>query len=177
MRVIGGHLKGRRFSAPKKFEGRPTTDFAREALFNVLQHQIELDGIHALDLFCGTGAICFELASRGAERVVGIEKLYHNVRHVRLLAEEMAVEQVEVHCADVFEFLTKRHHPVDLVFADPPYAVKGLNKLPDLILGSGHLKADGLLVLEHGQDHTFGSHPKCEQSRKYGGVHFSFFRP
>lgn len=177
MRVIGGDLRGRRFSAPKKFDSRPTTDFAREALFNVLQHSVDLDGIQAVDLFCGTGAITLELMSRGASRVVGIEKQFTNVRHVRKVLEEMGVEHAEVHCADVFTFLSKPQPPVDLVFADPPYDLPDLEKIPDLVLKSGHLRSTGLFIFEHGENHHFADHPNCEQSRKYGGVHFSFFRP
>lgn len=175
MRVIGGQLKGRRFQPHKKFSERPTTDFARESLFNVLQHRVDFDGLRVLDLFAGTGAIAYEFASRGAASVISVEKQFGNVRAIRKQLGLFEITTVQAVCADVFEFLKKKPAPVDLVFADPPYALQQLAEIPQIVFDSGVLTAGGELVLEHGEDHRFDGTPGFDQTRKYGGVFFSFF--
>ena len=175
MRVIGGSLKGRRYQPHKRFTERPTTDFARESLFNVLQHRVDFDGLHAVDLFAGTGAIGYELASRGAASVVSVEKQFANVRAIKKQLAEFDLDQVQVLCADVFDWLSKTTIAADLVFADPPYAHPQLAELPARVWASSLLEPGGQLVLEHGQDHRFEGIPGFDQTRKYGGVYFSFF--
>lgn len=176
MRVIGGTLKGRRFSPPKSFDGRPTTDFAREALFNVLQHYIEYDGLEVLDIFCGTGAVTFEFASRGASSILAIDKSWKHVKYVHGQAKAFELDQVKSYKANALEWMKKTDLNFDLVFADPPYNLPELPELPDMIFASGLLRPGALFVLEHGEDFKDPGHPFHLETRRYGGVHFSFYR-
>ncbi len=163
MRVISGLYKHRRFDVPHTFKARPTTDFAKENLFNVLQSYVDFseENIRALDLFAGTGSISIELASRGCSEVVSVEQDRQHYAFIRKVMETVGAEQVKVLCADVFRYLQRKPAPFDLVFADPPYALERLGELPDLILSGGILKEGGLLVLEHGKAHTFQAPPRC----------------
>lgn len=176
MRVIGGSLKGRRFSPPKNFDGRPTTDFARESLFNVLQHYVDFDGLEVLDLFCGTGAVTFEFASRGAGRVTAIDKSWKHVKFVHSQAKEFELDQVRPYKANVLAWMTKTDLNFDLVFADPPYNLPELPELPARMFDSGLLRKGALFVLEHGEDFKDPGHAFHLETRRYGGVHFSFYR-
>lgn len=178
MRVISGLYKHRRFDVPHTFKARPTTDFAKENLFNVLQSYVDFseENIRALDLFAGTGSISIELASRGCSEVVSVEQDRQHYAFIRKVMETVGAEQVKVLCADVFRYLQRKPAPFDLVFADPPYALERLGELPDLILSGSILKEGGLLVLEHGKAHTFQDHPRFLEQRAYGSVQFSFFR-
>lgn len=176
MRVIGGALRGRRFQVSKAFKGRPTTDFAREALFNVLQHKVELDGMHAVDLFCGTGAVSYELASRGAASVVAVDKQFAHVRQVREQVQLFELNSISVVCADAFQWLKRNPPRAGLVFADPPYALDQLTAIPTAVWESDVLEPKGWLVLEHGPEHRWNKAPGFQETRKYGGVHFSFFQ-
>ena len=178
MRIIGGKYKRRRFDVPKSFNARPTTDFAKENLFNVLQHYIDFEGITALDLFSGTGSISIELLSRGASRVVALEQRREHATFIHSVAKELEEEnQLQVLQADVFRFLRgAKPLPVyDFIFADPPYKLREIAVLPELILGSGLLKPDGLLVVEHPQQYDFSSLPHFAERRVYGSVNFSLF--
>ena len=178
MRIIGGRYKRRRFDVPKSFNARPTTDFAKENLFNVLQHYIDFEGITALDLFSGTGSISIELLSRGASRVVALEQRREHATFIHSVAKELGEEnQLQVLQADVFRFLRgAKPLPVyDFIFADPPYKLREIAVLPELILGSGLLKPDGLLVVEHPQQYDFSSLPHFAERRVYGSVNFSLF--
>ena len=143
MRVIGGSLKGRRYQPHKRFTERPTTDFARESLFNVLQHRVDFDGLHAVDLFAGTGAIGYELASRGAASVVSVEKQFANVRAIKKQLAEFDLDQVQVLCADVFDWLSKTTISADLVFADP---FTPIHNWPNCLRVYGLLRCSNLAV-------------------------------
>ena len=177
MRVISGIYKRRRFDVPRSFKARPTTDFAKENLFNVLSNHLDFEegGVEALDLFAGTGSISVELLSRGCTQVVSVEKDREHYAFIcKVMQELKAVNWLPVR-ADVFKFVKSTHRCFDLVFADPPYELKNLETLPDLVLGNGLLKPGGLFVLEHGKKNHFEAHPCFIEHRSYGSVNFSFF--
>lgn len=176
MRAITGKYKGRHFAVPATFKARPTTDMAKENLFNVLRSYIDFDGLHALDLFAGTGSISLELLSRGAARVVSVEKDYHHFSFIRQMMQTLGDPCASVVKADVFKYLERGSEPFDFIFADPPYALEQLPLLPDLVLRSPALNSGGLFVLEHGKDHDFQSNHSFIDHRAYGSVNFSFFR-
>ena len=176
MRAITGKYKGRHFSVPSSFKARPTTDFAKENLFNVLRSYLDFEGLRALDLFSGTGSITLELLSRGAGRVVCVEKDYQHYSFIRKMLSMLNDPAVAVVKADVLKFVPRCREQFDLVFADPPYALPQLEELPDLILGSEVMAGDALLVLEHGKTNDFSAHPCFIEHRSYGSVNFSLFR-
>lgn len=161
---------------PRSFKARPTTDFAKENLFNVLANRIDLaDNVSALDLFAGTGSISLELLSRGCQEVVSVEKDRDHFAFICKIRRELNAEGWKPVHADVFRFLKSGHGLFDFVFADPPYELSALDTLPDLVLGSGMLKEGGLFVLEHGKKNVFDAHPHFSGHRAYGSVNFSFF--
>ena len=177
MRVITGKYKGRHFDVPRTFKARPTTDFAKENLFNVLNGYLDFDEApEALDLFAGTGSITLELLSRGCRRVVAVER---DPMHFGFITKTLAALGDKA-CvplrADVFRYLSTCREQFDFVFADPPYALPRLEELPTLVLGRGLLKPEGLFVLEHGKTNDFSTHPQFIEHRSYGSVNFSFFR-
>lgn len=177
MRVITGKYKGRHFDVPRTFKARPTTDFAKENLFNVLQGYFDFDeGPVALDLFSGTGSITLELLSRGCSRVISIEKdrLHHSF--IRGFLEKLQDPAGIAVCGDVFRYLARCNEQFDFIFADPPYALPNLAELPDIVLARNLLKPGGVFVLEHGKTDDFTSHPNFLEHRSYGSVNFSFFR-
>lgn len=179
MRVISGIYKGRRFDIPRSFKARPTTDFAKENLFNVLANRLDFgeDGVQALDLFAGTGSISLELLSRGCAQVISVEKDREHYAFICRVAQQLKAGNWLPVRGDVFKFVRTTHRQFDLVFADPPYDLEGLETLPDLVLGHHLLKPGGLFILEHGKRNTFGQHPCFTEHRVYGSVNFSFFRP
>lgn len=168
-------MKGRRFSPPRHFKGRPTTDFGREGLFNLLRSRLELEGLEALDLFAGSGAVSFELASRGAVSVTSVEKDAGSCRYIQKQAGEFGLDAIRVLRADAFAFLGKAMTQFDLVFADPPYTEPRLPELPGLVREAGLVASGGLFVLEHGDRSDFSEEEGFVEMRKYGHVHFSFF--
>lgn len=176
MRIITGQFKGRHFEIPRSFKARPTTDFAKENIFNVLNGYIDLENAVALDLFSGTGSISLELVSRGCSQVVSIEM---DRDHHRFICDCMKKLDTKV-CvplrADVFRFLKSCHQQFNFIFADPPYALKELPQIPDLIFEKNLLAKGGVFVFEHGKDHDFASHPHFIEHRSYGSVNFSIFR-
>lgn len=178
MRIIGGKYKRRRFDVPRSFNARPTTDFAKENLFNVLTHHIDLDGAVALDLFAGTGSISAELLSRGCHRVVAVEQRREHANFVRSVVAQLgAQDQARVLQTDVFRFLKADGlSEFDFVFADPPYQLQEIGTLPDLILRSGRLREGALVVVEHPGTYDFSDHAHFLMHREYGSVNFSFFR-
>lgn len=176
MRAITGKYKGRQFVVPTTFKARPTTDMAKENLFNVLRAYIDFEDLHALDLFAGTGSISLELLSRGATRVVSVEKDYHHFSFIRKMMQSLDDPCACVVKADALKYVEHTEEHFDFVFADPPYALEQLPLLPNLVLHSQVLKDGGLFVLEHGKDYDFQSHPLFIEHRAYGSVNFSFFR-
>lgn len=177
MRVISGIYKRRRFDVPHTFKARPTTDFAKENLFNVLSNYMDFeDNIHALDLFAGTGSISIELVSRGCEQVVSIEKDRDHYAFICKIMNEVKTDKCIPIRGDVFKYIEGGRGQFDFIFADPPYELKGLETIPDLIFGHKLLKEGGLFVLEHGKKNNFEENPHFIERRVYGSVNFSFFR-
>ncbi|PDP82665.1 RsmD family RNA methyltransferase [Prevotella intermedia] len=176
MRIITGQFKGRHFDIPRTFKARPTTDFAKENIFNVLNGYIDFDGITALDLFAGTGSISLELVSRGCKEVVSVEKDRDHARFIADCMKKINVENDILIRGDVFRFLKSCHQKFDLIFADPPYALPELDTLPDLVFEHDLLADDGVFVFEHGKHNDFSAHPRFKEHRSYGSVNFSIFR-
>ena len=176
MRIITGKYKGRHFDIPRTFKARPTTDFAKENIFNVLNGYIDFDGCEALDLFAGTGSITLELLSRGCSSVTSIELDRDHFRFICDCVKKLGTEACLPLRADVFRFVKSCRQQYDIVFADPPYALKELPQIPDLVFERALLKPDGILVFEHGKDHDFSQHPRFVEHREYGSVNFSLFR-
>jgi 16S rRNA (guanine966-N2)-methyltransferase len=177
MRVISGILKGRRYDPPAdKWPTRPTTDYSKEALYNILENRISFENIKVLDLFGGSGSHTYESISRGADHVTYVDKFHGCHKFVRsMLATWSIQEQVTLVRADVFRFIPACSDTFSYIFAGPPYGMPGLDTLPDLIFDKGLLKPGGIFVLEHNQHHSFENHPFFSEERNYGQTHFSFF--
>jgi len=176
MRIIGGTLKGLRLNPPKNLPVRPTTDLAKEALFNILQNQIQFENIKVLDLFSGTGNIAFEFASRWAGQVVSVDRSIHCIHYIKDTAKQHGLENIKTYKADVFKYLELETEKYDLIFADPPY---DLNRIPDIakiVFERDLLLPDGLLIVEHQSMQKLSDHPAFIEQRKYGHSSFSFFR-
>lgn len=175
MRIIRGKYGRRRFQVPSSFKARPTTDFAKENVFNVLENQICWDGLVALDLFAGTGGISFELLSRGCQHVTAVELDFAHAGFIDKVAKELKVDNFELIRGDAFRYLRSVKTPFDFIFADPPYALAELSDLPRLVIEENLLAENGLFVLEHPKQYNFSSQPCFSQQRAYGSVNFSFF--
>ena len=176
MRIITGKYKGRHFDIPRTFKARPTTDFAKENIFNVLVQYIDFEGAQALDLFSGTGSISLELLSRGCSQVVSVELDRDHHRFIQECVKKLGATNMIPIRGDVFRYLKSCKQQYDLIFADPPYALKELPQIPDLVFEKQLLKPDGIFVFEHGKDHDFSQHPHFVEHRSYGSVNFSLFR-
>lgn len=176
MRIITGLYKGRHFDIPRTFKARPTTDFAKENIFNVINGYMDLDGAVALDLFAGTGSISLELLSRGCDHVVSVEADRDHAAFIRQCMAKIGTDDCLLIRGDVFRFMKSCKQQFDFIFADPPYALKQLPEIPSLIFQYGLLKDDGLLVFEHGKDHDFSTHKHFIEHRNYGSVNFSLFK-
>ncbi|HPT22133.1 MAG TPA: RsmD family RNA methyltransferase [Bacteroidales bacterium] len=177
MRIIGGKYRGRRINPPGDFSSRPTTDFAREGLFNILSNRVDFDTINVLDLFSGTGSISYEFASRGVSAVHLVEKDFKHVAGIKKIIKELGFENIKPIHVDVKAYLKTCSFKYDIVFADPPYDLKWLGELPDLVTQSGVIKEDGFFILEHPRGMNFSGHKLFFEHRNYGGVNFSFFKP
>lgn len=175
MRIISGKYKGRRISAPSNITARPTTDFAKEGLFNLLNNRIDFEGISVLDLFAGTGSISFEFVSRDCSNVISVEMNDRQCTFIRKVCAELKVDNLSLMKTDVFRFIDSCHLQFDMIFADPPYELNKLQEIPDLIFKNHLLKSDGLFVLEHSSKNDFSEHPNFSEHRHYGNVNFTFF--
>ena len=176
MRIIGGSLKGLRLNPPKNLPVRPTTDLAKEALFNILLNQIEFEDIKVLDLFSGTGNISLEFASRGASLVMSIDRSIQCIHYLKDTARQHKLEQIKTFKADVFKYLQLEIDQYDLIFADPPYDLNQIPEIPKIIFDKNLLKPGGLLIVEHQSLQNLSNHPAFVEQRKYGHSSFSFFR-
>lgn len=176
MRIIGGTLRGLRLNPPKDLPVRPTTDLAKEALFNILQNQIEFEGIRVLDLFSGTGNISLEFASRGAAEVIAVDRSVKCVHYLKDMARQHGLDNIKAFHEDVFKFLQLDTEPFDLVFADPPYDLNRIPEIPGIIFEKNLLTAGGLLIVEHQSLQNLSKHPAFTEQRRYGHSSFSFFR-
>jgi len=175
MRVISGKYKSRRFSPPKNFPSRPTTDYAKESLFNILTNRIELEDAEVLDMFAGTGNISLEFLSREVKSVLSIDSHFVSFKYMKKAMFEVGADNWKVIKNDVFKYVPKLDRSFDIVFADPPFGLKDIYKIPALVLDSNLLKEDGLLIIEHGRETDYSETPHFESKRSYGGVNFSFF--
>lgn len=176
MRIITGQYKGRHFDIPRTFKARPTTDFAKENIFNVLNGYIDFDGSAALDLFAGTGSISLEMLSRGCAPVVSVEADRDHAAFIAQCMKKIGTTDNVLIRGDVFRFLKKCHEQFDFIFADPPYALENLADIPALVLSNDLLKPDGIFVLEHGKNYDFSQEHRFVEHRSYGSVNFSLFR-
>lgn len=178
MRIVGGVRKRRQIVPPRNFRARPTTDFAKENLFNVLQNRYDLEEVAVLDLFSGTGSISYEFASRGAVRVVSVELNPIHQRFIAETAKELGFNQIQSIRTHVFVYLKSMagSDGFDIVFADPPYDMEGVEILPELVFGGGFVNEGGVFILEHSAEKDFSAYPNFSERRSYGSVQFSFFR-
>lgn len=177
MRIIGGKFKGRKFYPPaKKWPTRPTTDYAKEGLFNILNNHFYFDELKVLDLFGGTGNHSYEFISRGCTDVTYVDKFGGCVRFVHQVAKKLEIEnELTIIRGDVFKFIAYAHTQYDYIFAGPPYALANIQAIPDLIFQQQLLKPNGWFVLEHNHHHDFEKHPHLSQVRNYGKTIFSIF--
>jgi 16S rRNA (guanine(966)-N(2))-methyltransferase RsmD len=176
MRIISGRLKGRNIYAPVDISARPTTDFAKEGLFDVLNNRIDFEDIEVLDLFAGTGSIGFEFVSRGCRQVVSIENNPKQCLFIKKISEKFEIDNLILLKTDVFKYITHTASRFDLIFADPPYMLENLKEIPDMIFSQQLLKTEGIFILEHSSKYNFSQHPHFMETRKYGKVHFTFFK-
>ena len=176
MRIITGKYKGRHFDIPRSFKARPTTDFAKENIFNVLMGYMDFEDTTALDLFAGTGSISLELVSRGCSKVVSVEADRDHASFIRQCFKKLGDESDLLIRGDVFRFLKSCKQQFDFIFADPPYALEQLPQIPDLVLNGNLLTEDGIFVFEHGKNYDFSEHPCFVEHRSYGSVNFSIFK-
>ncbi|TAL57810.1 MAG: 16S rRNA (guanine(966)-N(2))-methyltransferase RsmD [Bacteroidetes bacterium] len=175
MRIVGGTHRSRQFNIPEKLGIRPTTDFAKEALFNILQHSVELEGIKVLDLFGGSGSISYEFASRGAAEITCIEKNPQSMSFIKKTALEFKFPNIKVTCMDVFKYLSLCSETFDIIFADPPFKLENIERIPALIFEKKLLKENGILIVEHPSDVKFTGIMQLQETREYGTVNFSIF--
>lgn len=175
MRIISGKYRGKQFHLPGNFRARPTTDFAKTGLFNIISNSFNFEEIEVLDLFSGTGSIGFEFASRGAAYVEMVEKNYLHFNFIKNTIANLKVDNVKVFKTDAFIYIPRINKKFDIIFADPPYEMIGIEKIPGLVLKYNLLKDQGLFIIEHSKDHDFADYPGFYKLRKYGNVSFSFF--
>lgn len=177
MRIIGGEFKGRRFNPPaKNWPTRPTTDYAKEGLFNILYNNFNFEDLKVLDLFGGTGNHSYEFISRGCRDVTYVDKFGGCVSFVKKTSEELKIQDyLKIQKADVFKFIQRAHETYDYIFAGPPYPLPTLDTIPDKIFEKGLLNKNGWFVMEHNPNHNFEKHPNFVQSRNYGTTIFSIF--
>jgi 16S rRNA (guanine(966)-N(2))-methyltransferase RsmD len=176
MRIISGSHGGRTIHPPKNLPVRPTTDFAKESLFNILNNKIEFEGLKVLDLFCGSGNISYEFLSRGATNVTCVDSSFACCTFVKKTLEAMKFEGGHVIKADVFSFLRNHSTTYDIIFADPPYDLEKLDQIGPLIIEKELLKPEGMMIIEHGPRTDLSAQPHFKEKRVYGNVNFSFFQ-
>lgn len=176
MRIIGGKYRGRRIEPPSDLKARPTTDFAREGLFNILNNRIDFESVNVLDLFSGTGSISFEFSSRGAASVHLVEKNMKHIIGINRIIRDVGFENIRPIHIDARTYLKTCQIKYDVVFADPPYDLPWLKEIPALVMEAGIINDEGFFILEHPRDITFTGNKYLFEHRNYGGVNFSFFR-
>ena len=176
MRIISGKFRGRAINPPKNLRARPTTDFAKENLFNILTNLVDFEECTVLDLFAGTGSISYEFASRGVKSVTAVEinSVHHNF--IRNTARDLGADNIFAVKANVFLYLKSCPKRFDIVFSDAPYDLEGIEDVVDLVLSGNILEDDVIFIFEHSEKYNFENHPLFWQSRSYGSVQFSFFK-
>ncbi|WP_133777670.1 RsmD family RNA methyltransferase [Pedobacter nutrimenti] len=175
MRIIGGKLKGIRMNAPERLPVRPTTDMAKEALFNILYNLYDFEECNVLDLFCGTGNISIEFASRGIPSITAVDKHSGCVYWVKSVIEKYDLPAIDVVKADVFKFLDQHKKSYQIIFADPPYNLPTIPLIPQMVMKNNLLTDNGILIVEHPSLLRLEGQPGYKETRKYGNSSFSFF--
>ncbi|MBZ9787487.1 RsmD family RNA methyltransferase [Psychroflexus sp. CAK57W] len=177
MRIVSGRLKGRRIIAPKKLPVRPTTDMAKEGLFNILNNRLHFKDLEVIDLFAGIGSISFEFISRGTERVTAVDANFDCIKFLTKTSEELDID-LNIIKSDVIDFLGKTHLKADLIFADPPYdlPVEDFQKIENLVRERALLNEDGILIIEHSKHTSLEHIDTYTEQRRYGNSVFSFFQ-
>ncbi len=175
MRIVGGIYKGRIFTPGKNFRARPTTDIAKEGLFNILENRYNFGNKTVLDLFSGSGSIGYEFLSRGCKEAVLVEKDFVHNRFIAEVLKTLKIDNARIFKSDVFSFLKNYKGSFDFIFADPPFDLKNFTEVPNAILDTDILNKDGLFILEHPKEFDFSEHQHFKENRKYGKVNFSFF--
>lgn len=176
MRIVGGTYGGRIIAVSKGFDSRPTTDFAKEALFNILENHFNVEDLRVLDLFSGTGSISFEFASRGCTEIDLVDMNSRSVQFIAKVASEMGMKGIHTVRMDVFRFISICKKQYHVIFADPPYDLKNIQDIPGMIFSQHILEPGGWFILEHGKSNNFKNDPHFFQERNYGSVHFSLFK-
>ena len=174
MRIIQGKNKGRRIQAPASLPVRPTTDLGKESLFNILNNYFFFDRITVLDLFAGTGNISYEFASRGAVSITAVDNHQGCTDFIRKTAEKLQFDTISVIRGDAFSFVERSRQKFNIIFADPPYDLKGLERIVEHVFENQLLRPSGWLVLEHPREYDFSQHPNFYEHRKYGKLNFTF---
>ena len=176
MRIVGGIFGGRRFNPPAKIPARPTTELAKESLFNMLNNTIDMEGIKTLDIFGGTGSISYELASRGAEDLTLVERDPTSLDFIKKTAQALGIsDKMHIIRADVFKFMKQCTDQYNFIFADPPYALANMDELPMLVFEKNMLLPGGIFVLEHTTRNDYQKHPRFQRMKNYGTTIFTFF--
>lgn len=175
MRIIGGNLKGIRFEPPKNIPTRPTTDFAKEGLFNTLNNYYNFDNIKVLDLFGGTGSISYEFASRGCKDITTVEIFPKCVEFIKQTAAKQKLDAIKVLRMDVFDYIKTSNLKFNVIFAGPPYPLPNLATIPDLVFENDLVEGEGWFILEHNPNHNFEKHPHYVKNKNYGTTIFSIF--
>ena len=175
MRIVGGIYKGRIFNPGKNFKARPTTDIAKEGLFNILENRYDFSNKTVLDLFSGSGSIGLEFISRGCIEVIMVEKDFVHHQFITDVLKTLKIENAKAFKADVFQFVSKYSGGFDFIFADPPFDLKYFDQVPTAVISSNLLKPNGLFIIEHPREYDFSKHPFFKEIRKYGKVNFTFF--
>lgn len=178
MRIVGGDFGGRRFNPPAKIPARPTTEVAKEGLFNILNNMIDFEGLKTCDLFGGTGSISYELASRGAAELTLIERDNTTIRFIKETVKVLGIQdKIRIVQGDVFQFMKNSTEQYDFIFAGPPYALETIDDIPDIVFDKNMLAEDGIFVLEHTPRNDYQKHPHFLKMKNYGTTVFSFFTP
>lgn len=176
MRIISGKNRGRRIIAPAKLPVRPTTDMAKESLFNILNNLVDFSNLEILDLFAGTGNISYEFASRGCHQITSVDIDAQCIRFIQETSEKLNFDNHKISRSDVKMFLNNAWTKWDIIFADPPYTMEDIKFVPEIIHKRDLLNPDGLLIIEHNDSQNFSDYKNFTDHRKYGKVNFSFFR-
>ena len=175
MRIISGKYRGKRLTAPTNLPARPTTDFAKEALFNILRSRIDFDDIKVLDLFSGTGNLSYEFASRGVHSILAIDNNFGCTRFISKTAKQLNADGLKVYKSDVFKYLEKASDQYDVIIADPPYQMENKERIAELIFERDLLKENGIFILEHPDQDDFSELPHFDTHKSYSSVNFSLF--
>jgi len=175
MRIIGGKYKGKNIEVYSGFKDHPTTDMAKEALFNILSNYYNFENIAVCDLFAGTGNISFEFASRGTQRIICVDINKHYINFIQNTSKNIFQGAITAICSDVFSFIKENNLNYDVIFADPPYMLSNINTLPATIFANNSVPNDAIVVIEHSDKTHFEDNQYFRKEKKYGKVHLSFF--